>query len=139
MGLPWQCDAFSCQQVMEQEDFPTPVWWPALLPVDVLPEAYYEQVMRTDLSAGQRVRFFESRVAWSRGVAGIGYHANASYWDGITDMIGLWQRMGFVVRRAGPTDPERPPTIPAEMFVEVARGVMETRFDWVPSDGQLQK
>lgn len=139
MGLPWQCDAFSCQQVQVQEDFPTPVWWPALLPVDVLPEKYYEQVMRADLSADQRVRFFESRVAWSRGVAGIGYHANASYWDGITNMIRLWQRMGFVVRRSGPKDPGRPAAIPDEMFVEVGRGVMEMRFDWAPADGQLPK
>ena len=139
MGLPWQCDAFSCQQVVLEEEFPTPVWWPALLPVDVLPEKYYDQVMRTDLSAGQRVRFFESRVAWSRGVAGIGYHADASYWDGITNMIRLWQRMGFVVRRSGPKDPGRPATIPDEMFVEVGRGVMEMRFDWAPADGQLPK
>ena len=95
--------------------------------------------MRTDLSAGQRVRFFESRVAWSRGVAGIGYHANASYWDGITNMIRLWQRMGFVVRRSGPKDPGRPATIPDEMFVEVGRGVTEMRFDWAPADGQLPK
>jgi len=139
MGLPWQCDAFSCQQVVLQEEFPTPVWWPALLPVDVLPEDFYAQVMRTDLSPSQRVRFFENRVPWSRGVAGIGYHANASYWDGITRMIGLWQRMGFVVRRPGPTDPQRPEYIPDELYVEVGRGSLETRFDWEPSAGNLPK
>lgn len=139
MGLPWQCDAFSCQQVEMQDDFPTAVWWPAQLPIDVLPEDYYEQLMREDLDPSQRVRFFENRVAWSRGVAGIGYHANASYWDGITNMIGLWERMGFVVRKPGPTDRDRPSTIPSEMFVEVDRGNMETRFDWTPSDGQLPK
>lgn len=139
MGLPWQCDAFSCQQVNMQEDFPTTVWWPALLPIDVLPERFYEQAMREDLAPDQRVRFFENRVSWSRGVAGIGYHANASYWDGITNMITLWERMGFVVRREGPSDPGRPPAIPAEIFVEVGRGNMEMRFDWKPSDGQLPK
>ncbi|MCG6122284.1 MAG: CTQ-dependent glycine oxidase GoxA [Microvirga sp.] len=139
MGLPWQCDAFSCQQVNMQEDFPTAIWWPALLPIDVLPERYYEQAMRDDLAPEQRVRFFENRVPWSRGVAGIGYHANASYWDGITNMITLWERMGFVVRREGPTDPERPASIPPEMFVEVGRANMEMRFDWTPSDGQLPK
>lgn len=139
MGLPWQCDAFSCQQVNMQEDFPTAVWWPALLPIDVLPERFYEQAMREDLAPDQRVRFFENRVSWSRGVAGIGYHANASYWDGITNMITLWERMGFVVRREGPSDPGRPPAIPAEIFVEVGRGNMEMRFDWKPSDGQLPK
>ncbi|WP_366657594.1 CTQ-dependent glycine oxidase GoxA [Fodinicurvata sp. EGI_FJ10296] len=137
MGLPWQCDAFSCQQVEMQEDFPTAVWWPALLPIDVLPEAHYEQVMRPDLAPDQRVRSFENRVAWSRGVAGIGYHANASYWDGITNMIRLWQRMGFIEKRPGPDDPDRPAAIPAEMFVETGRGNMELRFDWRPADGDL--
>lgn len=139
MGLPWQCDVFSCQQVLLQEDFPTAVWWPTQLPVDVLPEIHYRQLLRTDLTAEERLRFFHTRVAWSRGVAGIGYHANASYWDGITNMIALWQRMGFVVKKPAPSDPGRPAGIPDELFVEVGRGNMETRFDWRPKDGQLPK
>lgn len=139
MGIPWQCDAFSCQQVVMQDDFPTAVWWPALLPVDVLPEANYQQLMRTDLSPEERLRFFNERVSWSRGVPGIGYHANASYWDGITNMIMLWQRMGFVVRRPGPTDAGRPRGIPQQLFVEVGRGNMEMRMDWTPQDGELPK
>jgi hypothetical protein len=137
MGLPWQCDAFSCQQVLMQENFPTAVWWPALLPIDVLPEEYYEQILRTDLPVRDRLKFFDSRVAWSRAVAGIGYHANASYWDGITNMITLWQRMGFVVRKPGPSDPDHPSAIPGEMYVEVGRDDMEFRFDWTPEDGML--
>lgn len=137
MGLPWQPDAFSCQRVAMQDDFPVPVWWPALLPVDVLPEVFYEQMMRTDLSASERMKFFENRVWWARGVPGIGYHANASYWDGIQNMIAVWQRMGFVERRPGPTDPDRPEAIPEVVFVEVGRGHMEKRFNWTPVHGQL--
>jgi len=137
MGLPWQCDAFSCQQVVMQTDFPTAVWWPALLPIDVLPEEYYRNMMRDDLPVDQRLKFFESRVAWSRGVAGIGYHANASYWDGITNMIALWERMGFVVKRPGPTGDPRLAAIPDEVYVEVGRGNMEGRFRWTPSMGDL--
>ncbi|MFD1251349.1 L-lysine 6-oxidase [Devosia equisanguinis] len=137
MGLPWQPDAFSCQRVAMQTDFPVPVWWPALLPVDVLPEEHYNQLMRTDLSAEQRVKFFENRVWWARGVPGIGYHANASYWDGIRNMIAVWQQMGFVVQRPGPTDPDRPEAIPQQLFVEVGRGSMEQRFDWVADDGDM--
>lgn len=137
MGLPWQCDAFSCQQVVMQTDFPTAVWWPALLPIDVLPEGYYDNMMRGDLSDDERLKFFESRVAWSRGVAGLGYHANASYWDGITNMIALWQRMGFVVKRPGPGGSGRLAAIPSEVFVEVGRGDMEGRFKWTPSMGDL--
>jgi len=139
MGIPWQCDAFSCQQVVMQEDGPAAVWWPALLPVDVLPEASYRELMRSDLPPEERLRFYNNRVSWSRGVPGIGYHANASYWDGITNMIMLWQRMGFVVRRPGPTDAGRPKGIPDQLFVEVGRANMEPRIDWTPEDGALPR
>jgi hypothetical protein len=54
MGVPWQGDAFSCQSVLTADGFPTPVWWPALLPIDVLPEGFYKQMMRADLSAEER-------------------------------------------------------------------------------------
>ncbi|UUX48372.1 CTQ-dependent glycine oxidase GoxA [Nisaea acidiphila] len=138
MGLPWQCDAFSCQQVLMQENYPTAVWWPALLPIDVLPEVYYKELMNETLSTSERRKFFDSRVAWSRAVAGIGYHANGSYWDGITNMITLWERMGFVVKLPGPKDPKAPEGIPKEVYVEVGRAdTMEFRFDWKPKDGML--
>jgi len=125
MGLPWQCDAFSCQQVVFSNDFPNATWWPASLPIDILPEAYYKVVMDPAQPADQRLKFFQNRVAWSRGVAGIGYHAEASYNDGLNQMIYLWDRMGFVVRKPGPTDPDCPPSVPREMFVEVDRGSMD--------------
>lgn len=125
MGLPWQCDAFSCQHVMFANDFPTATWWPALLPIDVLPEAYYEVVMNAALPAQERVKFFENRVAWSRGVPGIGYHASASYTDGLNRMVYLWSRMGVVVRKPGPRDAHRPPVIPPTLYVEVDRGTMD--------------
>ena len=138
MGLPWQCDAFSCQIIPLQENFPAAVWWPALLPIDVLPEKNYEEMMRTDLSAETRVKFFNTRVPWSRDVAGVGYHANASYWDGITNMITLWERMGFVVKRPGPKDPDRPAGIPKEVYVEVGRAdTMYFSFNWKKRDGML--
>lgn len=129
MGLPWQCDAFSCQQVLMQQNYPTAVWWPALLPIDVLPEAYYSAGLDETLPQEERDRFMASRVNWTRGVAGIGYHANASYWDGITNMITVWERMGFVVRMPSPA---------GDVFVEMQHGNnMETRFDWKPGQGML--
>ena len=110
------------------------------MPIDVLPEMYYAQLMRTDLADGERVKFFNTRLPWSRAVAGIGYHANGSYWDGITNMISLWERMGFVVKRPGPEDPNRPKDIPDELFVEVGHAdTLEFRFDWKPNDGMLPK
>ncbi len=139
MGLPWQCDAFSCQQVVFANDFPNATWWPALLPIDVLPQVYYEQVMDPALAPAERLKFFESRVAWSRGVAGIGYHANASYTDGLNQMIYLWDRMGFVVRRDGPTDPDRPKEIPPVLYVEMDRGSMDLFTDQQPYKGLKRK
>jgi hypothetical protein len=54
-------------------------------------------------------------------------------------MITLWERMGVVEKRPGPTDRGAPAAIPNAVFVEVGRGNMEMRFDWKPSDGQLPK
>lgn len=119
MGVPWQGDAFSCQSVLTGDGFPTPVWWPALLPVDVLPEGFYQQMLRTDLPLEERLRFYHSRVAWSRGAAGIGLHVEASYTDGLRRMIDLWTQMGVVVRRSAPKDL---PGVPADIYVEVQRG-----------------
>ncbi|SNR45953.1 CTQ-dependent glycine oxidase GoxA [Puniceibacterium sediminis] len=129
MGLPWQCDAFSCQQVLMQQNYPTAVWWPALLPIDVLPEPYYTAGLDETLSEEEREKFLANRVNWSRGAAGIGYHANGSYWDGITNMITVWERMGFVVRMPSPR---------GDVFVEMQHADnMETRFDWNPGQGML--
>lgn len=122
MGVPWQGDAFSCQAVQTTDGFPTPVWWPALLPVDVLPESFYEQLMRADLSDEQRLRFYHSRVPWSRGAAGIGLHVEAGYTDGLRRMIALWTQMGVLVKRPGP---QGLPGVPEEVYVEVQRGTMD--------------
>ncbi len=135
MGIPWQCDAFSCQFVEFGNDFPNAVWWPALLPIDVLPQAYYNQVLRTDLDADTRLKFAESRVTWSRGVSGIGYHAEASYSDGLSRMVALWDRMGFVVKRPGPDDKNAPEKLRHDFFVEVDRGSMDLTTNEPPNEG----
>ena len=135
MGIPWQGDAFSCQFVEFSNDFPNAVWWPALLPIDILPEAYYNQMQRKDLSPEARLRFFNSRVAWSRGVAGIGYHANASYIDGLAAMVDLWGRMGFVVSRPGLSDEGAPKKLKDKIFVEIDRGSMDLETNGQPNLG----
>lgn len=135
MGLPWQCDAFSCQQVVLAHDFPNATWWPSLLPIDVLPEMNYRVVMNDALPPQERSKFFGTRLAWSRGAAGIGYHANASYSDGLNRMIYLWERMGFVVSRPGPRDPNRPKDVPATLYVEVDRGSMDLALNTPPFPG----
>ena len=126
MGIPWQCDAFSCQQVDTQSDFPTATWWPANVPIDVLPEQFFERANDPKLSRSERMIFASQRKRWSRRVAGVGYHANQGYWDGIENMISLWQRMGFVVRRS-PTlrDTQQLADLSGDFFVETGRGIVD--------------
>lgn len=77
-------------------------------------------------------------MRWVRDISGVGYHANASYWDGLLNMITLWERCGFVVKRPGPKDQNRPTSLPNEMYVEVGRAdTMELRYQWTQGDGQL--
>lgn len=126
MGLPWQPDAFSCQSVSYPHDFPTVVWWPANLPVDVLPEFAFQRVVREDLSREERLKFASVRAPWSRGAAGVGYHANGSYFDGLNRAIYLWERLGFVVKKTTPKDlTTGPGALPEFLYVETERGSMD--------------
>jgi hypothetical protein len=134
MGLPWQPDAFSCQNVNFANDFPTVVWWPALLPVDVMPEFAFKQMSRTNLAMDERLKFASVRVPWARGAAGIGYHANASYFDGLNRMVFLVDQMGVVVKKDTPADLIAK-GLPAQMFVEVDRGSMDLEFHEQPNTG----
>lgn len=126
MGLPWQPDAFSCQSVSYPHDYPTVVWWPANLPVDVLPEFAYQRVVREDLPREERLKFASVRAPWSRGAAGVGYHANGSYFDGLNRAIYLWERLGFVVKKSTPKAlTTGPGALPEFLYVETERGSMD--------------
>ena len=137
LGLPWQPDAFSCQMVLYDNDFPNAAWWPALLPIDVLPEYAYNQLMRDDLDDESKLKFFNTRVTWSRGVAGVGYHVEGSYMDGLKRMIALWTHMGFVVKKPRPRNisPELRKVIPADIYVEMHRGPMDILTEDAPNEG----
>ncbi len=126
MGIPWQCDVFSCQDVPQERDFPTATWWPAQIPINVLPEEFYQQAIDESLSEQERILFANQRKRWTRQVAGIGYHSNQSYWDGIENMISLWQTMGFVIRRGEKsTDIDNGSFLNDEFFVETGRGLID--------------
>ncbi len=150
MGLPWQPDAFSCQDVYYATDFPTSVWWPALLPVDVLPHAYYKALMNPNLPVDERLKFYHNRRSWSRGGAGIGYHVEGSYTDGLNRMVEAVGHMGFVVKMPGPEPPEEIRSltegkasdeeqrllrcfwIPRELYVEMERGSVDLKYNQAP-------
>ena len=76
MGIPWQCDAFSCQQIDTESDFPTATWWPANVPINVLTEKFFNLANDPKLSQSERLVFASQRKRWSRRVAGVGYHSN---------------------------------------------------------------
>ena len=137
LGLPWLPDAFSCQMVLYDNDFPNAAWWPALLPIDVLPEFAYNQLFREDLSDQSKLNFFNKRVTWTRGVAGIGYHVEGSYMDGLKRMIALWSHMGFVIKKPRPDNlsPELQKLIPKDIYVETGRGSMDLLTGDKPNSG----
>lgn len=134
MGLPWQPDAFSCQNINFANDFPTLVWWPALLPVEVFPEFAYQQISNPGLTREEKMPFINTRVAWARGGAGIGYHANGSYFDGLNRMVYAWEQMGFVLKRKTPDD--LVDLLGDYVYVEVERGSMDLEFLEKPNLGR---
>lgn len=138
MGLPWFGDGFSCALAVEYaNDFPDAIWWPALTPIDVLPEVYYNQLHADDLSDEEKLRFFEKRVAFVRGVRGIGLHAEASYIDGLARAVDLWSGFGMVVKKKRPENLSEAlkKLIPEELYVEVDRASVDLLTGQPPNPG----
>lgn len=135
MGAPWQVEAFSCQQTLMREQFPTAAWWPASYPTDVLTERSYGMLMDPGLAAAARRTAFETRESWWRDVPGIGYETDAREEGGLIGLIALWENLGFVVRKPAPRDPAAPAGLPSEVFVEVGH---TDRWD-VPEDAARGK
>jgi hypothetical protein len=119
MGVPWQAEAFSCQQTLMRDHFPTAAWWPARYPTDVLTERSYEVLMDPGASTGRRRGAFGTRESWWRDVPGIGHETVPSREDGLVGLIALWENLGFVVRKPAPRDPSAPAGLPSDVFVEV--------------------
>lgn len=141
LGLPWHPDAFSCQSVMYANDFPNATWWPALLPIDVMPEYCFRQLEREDLGDEEKLKFFNDRQLWTRGVTGIGYHVQGSYDDGLERMVALWPHMGFVLKRKRPENlsAKLKSLIPEDVYVETGRGSMDLYTNTQPNEGLPDK
>ena len=135
MGLPWQADAFSCQDVRLGNDFPVATWWPANVPINVLPRYAYEQLCRDDLTDAAKIKFFNNRVLWSRGVAGVGYHTAGGYMNGLKRAVALWSHLGFIEKQPRPDSigPKLHDLIPPILFVETERGSMDMLSESAPS------
>lgn len=137
LGLPWHPDAFSCQSVMYSNDFPNATWWPALLPIDVMPEYCFRQLEREDLDDEEKLKFFNDRQLWTRGVTGVGYHVQGSYNDGLERMVALWPHMGIVLKHKRPENlsAKLKSLIPEEIYVETERGSMNLYTNSQPNKG----
>ncbi|MEU8678667.1 LodA/GoxA family CTQ-dependent oxidase [Streptomyces sp. NPDC048560] len=116
MAVPWQADFYECHTH----------WWPAQRPDDVYPESHFHALIRSAGEQGASVTGpFPYRRPWARGVGqqvirkpklprGAG-ESDTAYekrvadsWKrirehaGADDMVGQWNRLGFVVARQSP-------------------------------------
>ncbi len=101
MGIPWQSDAASCQAVFTPENFPIPVWWPANLPVHVIPHQSFEKMDDKEVTDDMKRSLFGSRLPWlqTADTGFVGYHAEGGYTNGLIQMVYKWKEMGLVTAR----------------------------------------
>ena len=102
-----------------------------------MPASCFRQLERDDLSDPEKLKFFNDRQLWTRGVTGIGYHVQGSYDDGLERMVALWPHMGFVLKRNRPENLSKPlqKLIPPEIYVETGRGSMDLYTNAQPNEG----
>lgn len=100
MGIPWQSDAGSCQAVFTNEQYPTPAWWAANLPVYVLTHNTFAE-MKKDVLPETARNLFASRLPWlhTADTGYVGYHAEGGYTNGLINMVYKWKDVGMVTGR----------------------------------------
>ena len=126
LGVPWQCEAFSCQQVQLRDDFPTAAWWPAHYPSEVLTEEDYALVMDPHIKLKYRTDALGRRHSWLRDVPAAGYQAESEVNDILPRLISRWENLGFVVRKPAPRYPAALSDLTTEIFVEVQHADRQT-------------
>lgn len=101
MGIPWQSDAGSCQNVFIEKQYPIPAWWAANLPVTVLPEESFKQLSDPSILPETKKYIFGNRLEWlhTTNTGFVGYHAEGGYMNGLIAMVYQWKEIGFVTGR----------------------------------------
>ena len=94
--------------------------------------------MASDASDKEKLKYFENRVPWVRGVRGIGLHVPASYLDGLARAEALWSGFGVVVKRKRPDNlsEELKIIIPEYLYVETDRATMDLLYNQKPNAGR---
>lgn len=101
MGIPWQSDAGSCQNVFIEKQYPVPAWWAANLPVTVLPEDSFNKLSDPRILPETKKYIYASRLEWlhTTNTGFVGYHAEGGYMNGLIAMVYQWKEIGFVTGR----------------------------------------
>lgn len=93
MGVPWQTDEASCRSGYDTALYlPTPSFWSARVPNQVMSQRSLDRLQDTQLPAGQRLKHMDYRQDWLRFFQN-GYQAQ------INAMISEWDKIGIVRRR----------------------------------------
>lgn len=111
MATPWQTDTSSCRSgYLPKYDPFLPTFWPSRVPNQVLTKKHYKEVMDDQLPMKDRIRAFNKRAVWVRGLSG-------EYLDQIREMVTVFGTLGVVEPRKGPGVPEFPDVIYVESEV----------------------
>lgn len=112
LGDPWHADGASCRSGYQRSiSLIRPTFWPARIPTQVLSEADYQIVMDRSRSMSERRRAFRHRRDWER------FIARPTRPPTLELMVKDWPKLGMVIERPGPGDPQFPRTFKVESYV----------------------
>jgi hypothetical protein len=123
MAVPWHTDTSSCLSGYDASTYlPSPTFWAARVPNQVLSEDAYKRLMQDELPVGQRLKHFDYRMFWLRDLG-------SSYQQRINAMVQEWSDLGIVEARPGPKDHARA-HLPGRIWVETGRSQKFSEGDW---------
>jgi hypothetical protein len=124
LGVPWQTDEASCMSGYRLASYiPTPSYWAARVPNQVLSARSYERLKDGNSPVRQRLKHFEYRQKWLR-------YFHPDYFKRIATMVKKWDQAGIVSPKPAPDDDPSlglPPLIWVES--EVAEGLIQPQTD----------
>lgn len=123
MAVPWHTDTSSCLSGYDASTYlPSPTFWAARVPNQVLSEDAYQRLMQDGLPLGQRLKHFDYRMFWLRDLG-------SSYQQRINAMVKEWSDLGIVEARPGPVDHAHA-HLPGRIWVETGRSQKFSEGDW---------
>ena len=128
MGVPWQTDEASCRSGYDTALYlPTPSFWSARVPNQVMSTRSLKRIEDENLPVGQRLKHMDHRQDWLRFFQG-------GYQQQINAMVQKWNEIGIVTRQVIKNS-NAEIGIPSELWVESE--LSDTLFNNDPSYKQL--